>query len=380
MPLSIDFFSPLECISHAYGSKILGILMAVIFMVTLVPYISLQLVGTGKLLEGLSGGEIGYLNGVGFMMAIVAVYLILGGMRAVAYTDVVQGIAILLGLSVGAYLFIDMNWGSPGDLFTAVHAHKPEMLTLPGPSGFYTPEMFASYCLLFGMIMFQPQLMNRMLMARDKKQIHAVGYSVLGAAAIFYILPAFFGLGAAVLYPDLTESNQVMGQVFRTISAAGLIGLIATGLILIGTVGAAMSTADSMLLAIGQILTRDVVRPFKRTPHSVQVVMSRVVMVLALIAAFVIGMNPPRLMIDLALGSVAWAAVMAPAMVGFLWPRRNAYAALASIVIGGGALATMTFMKIKPFGYHEGFICMLIAALIYVGGSYLLPPKPQAAS
>lgn len=370
-----DLFSPIECISHAYKSKSLSILISAIFIVTIIPYISLQLVGTGKLLEGLSGGDIGYVNGVGFMMVIVAIYLLLGGMRAVAYTDFVQGLVAMGGLMIGAFVFVQYNWGGLGALFEQAYEQQPDMLSLPGPSGFYTAPMFVSYSIFFGMLFFQPQLMTRMIMAKDKKQINSIAIAMILAMLLIYKLPMLFGVGAKILNPELTEANQTMGYIFNNIASAGILGLIATTMILMGTIGAAMSTADSMLLALGKLFTRDIIRKFFEIDRKKQVLFAKLIMLTILIIAFIIGLNPPKVMIDLAIGSVAWTAIMAPAMIGFTWKKRNLTAALSSIIISGILLAFLMATSIKPLGFHEGFVCMILSCIVYLACCFIFKLK-----
>ena len=99
-------FSPLEIISHNYQSRHLGLFMACVFVVFIMPYISLQLVGVGAFINSYTNGHITYTSGVGSMMLVVLLYLFLGGMRAVAYTDFVQIFASFIGLAAGSVAFI----------------------------------------------------------------------------------------------------------------------------------------------------------------------------------------------------------------------------------------------------------------------------------
>jgi len=192
---------------------------------------------------------------------------------------------------------------------------------------------------------------------------------------LVYKLPMLFGIGAKILNPDLTDSNQTMGYIFNNIASAGIMGLIATTMILMGTIGAAMSTADSMLLALGKLFTRDIIRKFVEIDRKKQVIFAKLIMLIVLGIAFTIGLNPPKIMIDLAIGSVAWTAILAPTMLGFIWHRKNIIAAYSSIIISGALLAFLMVTKIKPLGFHEGFVCLALSAAIYLLCSYLIKPK-----
>ena len=71
---AVDSLSPVETVSKIIGNKPLGLLMGAIILVYLIPYLSIQLIGIGKLLESVSGGDIGYLDGVGFIMGTIILY------------------------------------------------------------------------------------------------------------------------------------------------------------------------------------------------------------------------------------------------------------------------------------------------------------------
>ncbi|MBL4804912.1 MAG: sodium:solute symporter family protein [Alphaproteobacteria bacterium] len=367
-----DLYSPMECLSKAYNSPWVGFTCALLMIIFLSPYISMQLVGIGKFLEGFSGGEIGYITGVGGMMSVVALYLIFGGMRAVAYTDFVQTIAIFLGVFGSVALFTYMNWGSVSGLMEAALETKPHHLSVPGPEGYYDWPLFLSISILTLGLVFQPQLLTRGLMARDDRQINAMGFGLFIGLLLGTIPVFLFGLGGAVLYGDSVEPNQVMGVIFQDVYNHSLFGLIVTGLMLVGALGAAMSTADSILLAIGQIFTRDVASPFFELSQKSQVLLSKVIMMIVLGGAFLIGLRPPELMGDLVVYSASATCILVPVFVGFQWKKRSDKAALLTLAVGVITLATLAITKTQPMGLQEGFLTLLVTIPTYWLSSVIL--------
>lgn len=364
--LEKNIFSPIESLSLSYNSVWLGVLCALLMMLFMVPYISIQLVGIGKFLEGLSAGELGYTNGVGVMMAIVALYLFFGGMRAVAYTDFVQAMALLIGVFGGATFFIYINWGSFGAMMDAMVRDIPEHLTLPGPQGLYDWRTYLAVSIFPLATLFQPHLLTRAMMAKNDSQIDFMGFGLLFALLITVIPVTLFGLGGAMLFEGGVESNQIMGRIFESLTSASVIGLVFTSLILIGALGAAMSTADSLLIAIGQIFTRDITQPFFKLSQGQQVVYSKVIMMIVLAGAFITGLNPPEIMGELALYSSSATCTLVPTFMGFCWNKRSKAAAFSSILIGLATLVTLAVTETKLFGFHEGFITLITASVIYV--------------
>lgn len=369
-------FSPIECLTKSYNSKALGVLCCILMLFFIAPFLSLQLVGIGKFIEGFTGGDIGYVNGVGVMMSVVALYLIFGGMRAVAYTDVIQALAIFIGVFGGMFFFLHANWGSIGGVFEQAMIQAPSHMSLPGPNGTYSGAFFFSVSVLTVGLFFMPQLLTRGLMARDDKQIDFMCIGFLVAVLVGYIPIFVFGIGGFLLYgSEGVESNQVMGFVFQDLASVSLIGAIFASIALIGLIGAAMSTADSILLSIGQIFTRDIVRPFIEISHGLQILLARTIMVVVLSGAFVIGLNPPQLIGELGVYAASATCILLPTYVGFLWHRRNAFGAMISICIGTASLIGLALTNTRIFGLHEGFISLVITTCIYVVMCYIFSSK-----
>lgn len=370
-------YSPIECLRYAYDSKKLQVFIAIIAIIALLPFLSLQLVGLGKLIEGISGGDIAYLEGVGAVGTVILLYLFFGGMRAVAYTDFIQAVIIFVGCFAGAALFVSLNWGSVSDLFVQASIQKPALLSLPGPNGFYAPEMFFSYSVLFGVTIFWPHLLTRMMMAQNDQQVKTMAIVNHVSVLVAFIPAIIFGIGGALLYADQTTGNQLMGHIFANISSAGTIGLAVTGCLLIGALGASMSTADSLLLTIGQTVTRDLWRPYYKSKHTLQVIFTKLIMLLAFAGAFYVGINPPKIMISLAGSSLAIFAALTPTFIFFQWQRRCALVGFVSITLGLIVLITLFISGEKFMNMHEGFWVLLTSTVSY--GAICFMRKPESA-
>ena len=362
-------FSPVEILSGSYDSRLLGFVIALLFTVFLMPYISLQLVGIGSFLSAYSGGELSYLTGVGSMMAVVLIYLFLGGMRAVAYTDIIQLIAILIGLCLGMFYLFDLYDVSYGGLLNETVAETDHILSLPGPLGTWTWPMIISAGLVSVGIMFQPHLLTRCMMASKERDIKILVFST----AISRLVISVFSIGIAMVALKVMGAslgaNDMMGAVFEVMASSGMIGLILSGLMLMGALGAAMSTADSLLISIGQVATRDMIRPYLRMTPKRQILLSKAIMLFVLAVAFVAGLNPPKIMVDLGVYSGAGCGLIIPTVLCFKWRHRSKLAAFSSIGVGVIALlgfAVYKFVVGSPFlGVHPGFIPVILSFLVY---------------
>lgn len=180
-------------------------------------------------------------------------YTAAGGLRAVAYTDVLQSIILLVGSAVLAWTVFgqfDYSWSSVSnalgeDRLSLMRPlddeHLPWLGTLIGLPilGFYywTMNQYVS---------------QRLLGARDMGQ---AGWGAV-LAAVLKLLPLFImvlpGAMAAVLLPDLERADSVFPALIATYAPIGLAGLIIAGLL-----AAIMSSVDSALNSASTLISLD---------------------------------------------------------------------------------------------------------------------------
>lgn len=138
-----DFVTPSEFFSHRFQSPFLGLLYALCALGFTAPYISIQIIGGGRALEVLTGGAVAYLPAAVIMALIITLYVLVGGMRAVAWTDTLQGLIMLAGMGL-AFVLIALN--APGET-----AALEPWLRLPGPTGRWSARGLVGYQLLIFM-------------------------------------------------------------------------------------------------------------------------------------------------------------------------------------------------------------------------------------
>ncbi|HDD26028.1 MAG TPA: sodium:solute symporter family protein, partial [Acidilobales archaeon] len=80
--------SPSEMLSDLYGFELMGITIAVIYLVALIPYISAQVIGIGKIFEGIG---VGYEVGVCVGVVLAFLWIVIAGIWSIATTDMYQG-------------------------------------------------------------------------------------------------------------------------------------------------------------------------------------------------------------------------------------------------------------------------------------------------
>ena len=350
-----QYITPADMLADFYESEGVRIATALVSVVFTILYIQVQAVGLGYIISVASGGRISFEIGTLVLLVVAAGYLVAGGLRAVYWTDVVQGVWMYLAVWIGALVLAFKLFGGPFELWEAVATQRPDLLTLPGPEGFFTPGIWLGMgiALSFGII-FQPHMMIRYYTAVDGKTIKWLGATTPIYLMTLYIPAALVGMGGALVLPDLASPDTVFPELLFQFAPAWL-----TGLILAGATAAAMSTLDSILHSNMTVLTRDVYQRSQR--HYVWV--GRVLVVVLLAIGYVLSVNTFGFLVTLVAISGSGALQLMPAVLGVCFPGKHLYTkngVLWGMGVGLGVLYLTLVVTPHPLGMH-GAVWSIVA-------------------
>ena len=136
---AFGYITPADMLADYYESEAVRVVVAVISVVFTILYIQVQAQGLGYIINVASGGRISFELGTLVLLVVAAGYLMAGGLRAVYWTDVIQGVWMYVAVWGGALFLAYELFGGPLELWRTVAAERPDLLTLPGPTGFFTP-------------------------------------------------------------------------------------------------------------------------------------------------------------------------------------------------------------------------------------------------
>jgi SSS family solute:Na+ symporter len=351
---------------------------AIVSVVFTILYIQVQAAGLGYILSVASGDRIPFWLGTLILLVVAAGYLMAGGLRAVYWTDVVQGVWMYLAVWIGALVLAFELFGGPLELWREVAAQRPDLLTLPGPQGFFTPGMWIGMgiALSFG-IVFQPHMMIRYYTAVDGKTIKWLGATTPIYLMTLYIPAAMVGLGGAVILPDLAIPDQVFPELLFRFAPAWL-----TGAVLAGATAASMSTLDSILHSNMTVLTRDVyqeyIAPEVSQAHYVWV--GRLIVVALLALGYVLSVKTFAFLVTLVTLSGSGALQLMPAVLGVCFPGRRLFTkagVLTGMALGLTVLYLTLVVTPNPLGLH-GAVWSLLAnfAVTILVSRFTRAPSP----
>ncbi len=372
------YVTPADLLADFYQSEAVRVIVALVSVLFSIIYIQVQAQGLGIILSVATGDRIPLELASFILLVVAAGYLMVGGLRAVYWTDVIQGIWMYVAVWAGSLLLTWKLFGGPVELWKRVAAERPDLLTLPGPEGFFTPGMWIgmTIALSFGII-FQPQMMIRYFTAASARTLKLLGATTPIYLMTLFIPAALVGLGGALILPDLEVGDRIFPELLVRFAPAWL-----TGLILAGAAAAAMSTLDSILHSNMTILTRDVYQRYVARNRSERhyLAFGRWVVV-ALLALGWMLISELDYLVVLVTMSGAGALQLMPAVLGVCYPtgRRPLTAAgvVAGVLAGLVALYLTRLHWVQPLGVHEAIWSLGVNCLVAVAVSRATRPPPQ---
>ncbi len=372
------YITPVEMIRDMSGSPFLKWVYLTVMLLFTFPYLALQPIGAGYLLENLT--EIPYFLGASLLTVFIIIYVFLGGMKSVASTDVKQGIMMVI-LMLAACIVIAQELGGLGEANARVFDIKPELFSREGAGNYFTPQKWLSLCLLWiCCVPMFPQLFMRFFISKDLKgfKTSTILYALI--PSVLFLLPVIIGVLGHLSFPDLIgkEADQILPKMLMAHSPEWFYTLVMTG-----ALAAFMSTLDSQLLALSTITTRDVILPFtkKKIGLDQQVTLGKIFVVIFALIGLAIAYQPFDTIFDIAKMAFSGLAVLFPTTLAvFYWKKVNPTACAISILVGEAIILGLYFGWL-PKAWSLGFASVLpavgISTLIIIIGSFVSPSGNQ---
>ncbi|MHC3439188.1 sodium:solute symporter family protein [Natrialbaceae archaeon A-gly3] len=361
-----------EITNREYARPITGFILLLSAWIFLV----MQLVGSGFLITTITG--VSYENMVWLIGFVFIAYTVLGGLVSVAWTDLVQGtiMVALIVLSTG-YLIADLGG------ITAVNQQFAEInpaAVQPLGGGVYSlVGAIGSILAFFGSIFVSQALILRINATKDVKttKFHlAVGGFII---SIFLVTIILLSAGTAVALESAGLSVSNPDQMFPLLITEYFPTVIGT-VIILGIMGAILSTTDSLLHAIGVTFARDIYDYFRPgTPDSHQLQVSRASTVVFGVLAILISINPPGTVFALYEFRALFitSALLIPVYGALYWHGVAQHAVLASMIAGavGSVGSVAAGVPLPPT-----IVGVAAAALVLVGGHVVLNGRQAGVS
>lgn len=349
-------------------SKLMQIICAVIFLVAYTIYAASSIKACGTLFHTVMDIDA---NVAMYIAAfIIIAYTFLGGFSAVCWTDFFQGLLMLAALLI-APIFVLALMGS-GEIVASG--------TLPdGYFNFMTSWKDIVSGLGWGLGYFgMPHIIIRFMSLKSEKELRKSSVIGISWTTIILIMSVLAGVAGRMFLGEMEDSSLVFITMVRRIFPA-----LVSGILLSAILSAAMSTADSQLLASASAFASDVYKPVfrKKATDKEMLWAGRIIVVVIAVVALLIASNPNSGTI-MALVENAWGvfgAAFGPVILLSLFWRRFTFAGAVSGIVAGAAVDILWLACLKSTGIYEiipGFVVGLLAAVVVS----LLSKEPDAAT
>jgi solute:Na+ symporter, SSS family len=321
-----------------YDSRALGVLVAVVGIVALIPYLVLQFKGLGIIVATASYGAIPSAVAVWIGAAVVTAYVMVSGVRGSAWTAVVKDALILaVAVFLGLYLPIHL-YGGFGAMFSAIQDAKPGFLALPAKGE--SVAWFDSTVLLTALGFYMwPHSFGSIFTARTDK-VFRQNAIVMPLYQLILAFVFMVGFAAVLKVPGLTGPSIDLALFRVSIQTFDpwFVGVIGAAGVLTALVPGSM-----IMMTAATLLANNIYRPLHSggvTDQSVTRLARWMVPVVALVAVF-FTLRGGQTIVALLLMGYSFVTQLFPALVMSL-RRHNPLSSagvFAGIVVGIATIA-----------------------------------------
>ena len=370
--------SPIEYLEKRFESPSVRVVGSTISIVFLFGYVCAQFIAAGKAMSVLTGFtyELSLIIGI----SVILIYTVAGGYLAVAYTSFVQGLIMVFGV-VGIGVLAYFRVGGLSGLNESLAKIDPTYLSIWGKDlAFYGQWGVVLGAILIYSIGYMglPHVVVRHMSMKNTKTVK--GAVLIGAIwnQFFIFVPYILGLIGIILLPNIADPELIITELAYTLFPG-----IFAALLLSAIMSAVMSTADSILMQAGSILSRDIYQRFinKNASQKTMVLVSR----LCILGGGIIGVivaiyEPPSIfaLVVFAFGTLA-NSFLVPYVAAVYWKKANYIGCLCAMIGGASTNIIWTSLDLEATTGVHAFLAGLLVSLagMIIGSQFGRGPSEE---
>ena len=367
-----DFFAAV------YGSRGLGIFVAAVGVLSILPYLQLQLAGLGFVVETASGGAIAARTAIVLGFLLTCAFVTTSGIRGSAWVSVLKDAMMIAAVGISGFGVPAARFGGIGKMFKAVLARAPGHLVLPGAVPAMDVPWVMTTVLVTGLGFYMwPHIFASAFTARSEKIIRRNAI-VMPLYQLPIVLVIFVGFTAFLVLPGLKNPDTSFLALVRETYPPWFLGFI-------GAAGAvtAMVPASILLLFASTLLVKNIYKAAFNPTASEERIMRLSRRMVVLVAAIALGLALclPNALVNLLLIGYDGVSQLFPGVVlGLFWKRATKTGVACGLAAGLAVAAVLVFGRLDPvLGLNAGFVALAANAALAVAVSLLARPRPTPA-
>jgi SSS family solute:Na+ symporter len=358
-----------------YGSRFLGVLVAVVGILSIIPYLQLQLAGLGMIVEVASNGAIPSRLAIILSFALTCVFVYTSGIRGSAWVSVIKDVMMIVAVVVVGLGVPRIYFGGIGKMFRALIAQKPDHLVFPGAAPTMDTLWVMSTVLLTGMGFYMwPHVFGSAFSAKSEKIIKRNAI-IMPFYQIPILLVFMVGFSAFLVLPGLKNGDLACLELVHKTYPSWFLGFI-------GAAGAvtAMVPASILVLFASTLLAKNVYQAGFNPSASEAAVMrlSRAMVFVITATALIFALLLPNALVNLLLIGYDGVSQFFPGVVlGLFWKKVSRRGVICGLLTGLAIVVALVLGRHDPFlGMNAGFVALAVNAIVTVAISFLTGPVP----
>ncbi len=331
-------------------------LSGIVSLIYIVNTLAAQMAAVGTIFSVIgSPMGINYETGAIIGAVLIMAYTIMGGLYAVAYTDLAQMFILFVGIGILLPVF---SIGAAGGWASVTANVPPSLLDFwGGLAPMVILGWFISYCFT---ATTNPPYVQRALSAKSESVGARSQWYAMGLHALITLLVILSAIAGRVLFPNLG-----MGQEFVPTMIITVFPVVLSGLVLAALLALVMSTSDSYLLLTGTTTANDLYRRLKPDADDATVLrIGRWATLFWGVVALVMALWVKSVLVLFSSGAAAYGGGMFfPFMAGLFWKKATTQGANAGMILG--AFTTIIWNQVlgKPYGLDGVIIGSILSGL-----------------
>ncbi len=364
-----------DVVAARYDSDAVRFLMALTIVLGVMGYLATQILAMAVVMQSLLAGtetfaDVSLITCVFVSSAVLVFYCVTGGIIASVYTDVVQGVIMMIAGTLILIAAINVFDGGFQQATEIILKDDPEAIMPFGTAGLMT---CLGWFFIFGLgVAGQPHLVTKMMMNRSISDNRAIlPMSVIGYA-LAALLWISIGITMRALVIDgqaepLTTPDQAAPLFLSVFTSPLLAGIVFAGLF-----AAIMSTADAFLNVGTAAVIHDMPKAFGVRNIKNELARARIVTaLLAIIAAGIALVSDTLVALLGAIGWATFAAAIFPVLaIGLNWKGATREGAIAAISVSLAINVIFNVASIRlPYGIDGGLVAFITSIVLFIGVS-----------
>ena len=362
--------------AHRFGSRWIGAAFGVVGVAFMIPYIEIQLLGFGQIIEVTTKGALPRETSMLVAFAVVAVFVFLSGMHATALVSVLKDILMVAAIVIVGVWIPVHYFGSYAHVVDKVQAAHPGLLSLTGLTPQHTPLWMMTTLIGSGLAFFMFPHSTAAIFSAKSEQTVRRNMVFLPFYGVLLFLPVMVGLTALLAIPGIQgpASNGVLLDLTVQTLPSWLVGIVGAG----GALAAIVPVSLLVLQSATQLsknVFRDAFAPNASDGTVLRI--SRVMVLVVMGVSLGIALSAPTLLVNLLqIGQTGVTQFVPAVLLGLFWKRLNTTATLVGAAVGLGMVA-WSVLSVTPIvlGLNIGFAALAVNVAITVVGSLVLPSR-----